>query len=176
MSDAATIYYRIRDLTYAGGLTVLMLINIYHTTAYQIRKFQTHKNLYSIFSSHFFLHLFLIFYALLTLTRYVLFHSVTVLPSIQPFLTSSLFTLDGFIMTIFLIVIWTYNKEFFKTDIHSCSKTSGILFTKIFFVQLLTVSISIACYFVNLTPEVDKYLNLGFGIYFVFFFFVCAGF
>lgn len=109
MSDQAlTLYFKVRDFSYAGALTVIMLGNLLVLSSYQFRKYLSEKNIYSLFSSHFYLNFLMILFELIAILKVILFHTVTNFTAIQPFLYASSYFLEGLLMMIFLCVIWTW--------------------------------------------------------------------
>lgn len=177
MSDQAiALYFKIRDFSYAGGLTIIMLGNLLVLSSYQFRKYLTEKNIYSLFSSHFYLNFLMILFELLSILRVVLFHTVTNFTAVQPFLNASNFFSDGLLMMIFLCMVWTWNKEYFKGDDKSCSSVSGVFFTKIIFVFLFSLGVALTVYFTEFSSDFDKRINVVFGAFFIIFFYACSGY
>jgi len=113
----------------------------------------------------------MICFELLMITRTTLFQAIEFYDHLQPFFNSSPFVLgliqiwkkiffnffykDGFFMTIFLCVLYTWNKEYFRGNEMLCASSVSIFTTLIVLINLVSIAISIVIYNVKVTKNLS---------------------
>jgi hypothetical protein len=95
-AELGKLFFAARDYSFVGVLSIVFLVNIFSTVWYQARRYQQNRNLYSMFSSHFFLMISLLSFEFLLMVRTTLFQSITFFEHLQPFFNASPFVLGFF--------------------------------------------------------------------------------
>eukprot|EP01080_Neovahlkampfia_damariscottae_P006632 gene6632-10797_t len=175
-AELGKILFGVRDYTFVGGLAIVFLLNVFSIVWYQARRYNQNRNLYSFFSSHFCLLITMIFFELLLMTRTVLFQAIEFYGHLQPFFNASPFILDGLFMTIFVCIVYTWNKEYFRGDEGVCATSVSFFSAVVVFINISSIAVAIVVYNVKYTPEFQQVLVMVYGFAYVSFFFISCGY